>query len=339
LERVLQAQSKSIRVLLLLGDETPTAMYHFDLVGSHPCSLADDLPSFYDDIVLRTVTTMSTYEVTDHQVVGEPVPRALWQRLDTPAAMRLAGQQLGKQGFFTELVRINDLVQVPSVGDAVADQYSEGCFSTWDPALGALVATVTGSARPLNKDNITEEDLAVIVGVRPDGRGAQVRHVEGKSNVPPSSESVEMMDMDGALPTVMLDSVEGRPAAPVSRSKLHSHRGIGAYHPEHVEFVPLDPPYYHYPVSCASHAQAQAIKGAFARSEALQNPEDNRSVAFTVLPGHGVVIVEKWVPGKAPFQVIWEYMAAGYLVVDNRIPQGPMTYVPGRTELMVLQAS
>jgi hypothetical protein len=281
---------------------------------------------------------MSTYEVTDHQVLDEPVPRELWQRLDTPAAMRRAGQQLGKQGFFTELVRINDLVQVPSVGDAVADQYSEGCFSTWDPTLEALVATVTGSARPLNKDNITEDDLAVIAGVRPDGRGALIRHVEGKSNMPPSSESVEMMDMDGVLPTVALDALVGCPAVPVSRSKLHSHRGIGAYHPAYVEFVPLDPPYYHYPVACASQAQAQAIKETFARAQALQNPDDARSVVFTVLPGHGVVIVEKWLPGKVPFQVIWEYMDAGYLAVENRIPQGPLAYVPGAGDLMLLQA-
>jgi hypothetical protein len=59
-------------------------------------------------------------------------------------------------------------------------------------------------------------------------------------------------------------------------------------------------------------------------------------VIFTVLPGHGTVIVEKWVEGKAPFQVIWEYMDAGYLEVDRRIPQGPMAYVPGPDGRMLL---
>jgi hypothetical protein len=313
-------------------------MYHFDLVGGHPRSEADELPAFYDDIVLRTVTSVSTHEVTDHQVVQEPVPGPVWRQLDTPRAMRLAGQRLGKRDFFTEMVRINDLVHVPSIGEAVADQYSEGCFSTWDPVLGALVATVTGSARPLNKDNVTEDDLAVIVGVRPDGSGALVRHVEGKTNLPPSSESVEMMDMDGPLPTVVVDGIGRRPApVPVARSKLHSHRGVAAYHPDHVEFVPLEPPYYHYPVSCATHAQAQGIKQAFARSEALQNPDDPRTVVFTVLPGHGVVVVEKWVSGKVPFQVLWEAMDVGYLEVENRIPQGPLAYAPGEGGRMVLQ--
>jgi hypothetical protein len=330
LERLVQVQSKCIRVLLLVGDERPHALFHFDLVGAHPASKADDLASFYDDIVLRIVTTVCSSEVTEHQVVDSPIPYSLWQSLDTPEAMQTAAKRLGERSFFTEMVRINDLVQVPSVGDTVSDQYSEGCFSTWDPTLGALIATVTGSARPLTKDKVTEDDLAVIVGVRPDGNGVLVRHVEGKDNVPPSSESVEMIGMDGLLPTISLTKDQEPPAqVPVLRSKLHGHRGIAAYDPEHVEFAPLSPPYYHYLVSCATDAQAWGIQEAFARAASLQNPADPRQVAFTVLPGHGVVIVEKWVAGKAPFQVIWEHMDAGYLQVHRQVPQGPVTYTPG----------
>jgi hypothetical protein len=340
LERVVQVQSKCIRVLLLVGDERPHAMLHFDLVGAHPVSKANDMASFYDDIVLRIVTTVCSSEVTEHQVVDDPIPHSLWQSLDTPGAMQTAAKRLGERGFFTELVRINDLVQVPSVGDTVSDQYSEGCFSTWDPTLGALVATVTGSARPLTKDKVTEDDLAVIVGVRPDGQGALVRHVEGKDNAPPSSESVEMIGMDSFLPTLSLGEDRDPPArVPVLRSKLHGHRGIAAYDPDHVEFVPLSPPYYHYLVSCATDAQARGIQEAFARAESLQNPTDPRPVAFTVLPGHGVMIVEKWVAGKAPFQVIWEHMDAGYLQVHRRVPQGPVTFVPGADGRMLVQMS
>jgi hypothetical protein len=339
LERLVQAQSKCLRILLVVGDERPNVAYHFDLVGAHPRSVAENLGAFFDDIVLRIVTTMCTSEVTEHEVVGEPISSSLWQSLDSPKAMRTAARQLGKRHFFTQMVRINDLVNVPAVQDAVASQYSEGCFSTWDPTLGALVTTVTGSARPLNKDDVTENDLAVIVGVRPDGSGALVRHAEGKENAPPSSESVEMISMDRPLPVITLGAAWGHPAqVPVSRSKLHGHRGIAAYHPDYVEFVPLDPQYYHYIVSCATGAQAEGIKQAFARSEALQNPHDPRQVIFTVLPGHGTVLAEKWVRTKAPFQVIWEYMDAGYLQVDRRIPQGPMQYVPGSDGRMQVKA-
>ncbi len=339
LERLLQAEAKSIRIVLVVGDEHPLEAYHFDLVGAYPRSPADDEERFYEDLVLRIVTTVSTDEVTTHEVVGEPIPRAVWRSLSTPAAMRQAGQELGERGFFTEMVRIADLVAVPAVSDGIASQYSEGCFATWDPTLGALIATVTGSARPVDKGQIGDDDLAVIVGVRADGRGALVRHVEGKANLPPSSEAVEMMGMDSALPAVTLGpGWEAQTRVPVVRSNLHGHRGIAAYDPSRVEYVPLDPPYYHYLVSCATAAQARAIKAAFARSETLQNPDDPRKVAFTVLPGHGAVIVEKWVPGTGPFQVIWDHTDAGYLQVDNRIPQGPMEYVPGPDGRMAVRA-
>lgn len=338
LQRLLQAQTKSIRVLLIVGEREPQVAYHFDLVGAFPRSSADDPDLFYEDIVLRMVTTLSTQEVTQHQVVDTPIPRDVWDSLEAPKAMQRAARELGKRNFFTEMVRIADLVQVPAIGDAVASQYSEGCFATWEPRIDALIATVTGSARPVDKDNITEDDLAVIVGVRPDGHGALVRHVEGKRNDPPSSEAVEMMDMDSLLPRIRLGEewpVQGE--VPVVRSKLHGHRGIAAFDPERVEYVPLDEPYYHYLVSCATEAQARGIKAAFARSEALQNPDDPRQVVFTVLPGHGVVMAEKWVPGKVPFQIFWEYMDAGYLVVDSHVPQGPMRYEPDETGRMVLQ--
>lgn len=252
--------------------------------------------------------------------------------------MRRASMELGERDFFAPMVRIADLVRVPAVGDAIASQYSEGCFATWDPKLDALVATVTGSARPVDKGNLGDDDLALIVDVQPDGSGAIVRHIEGKRNDPPSSEAVEMIEMDRALPQISLKAEWNIPTkVPVIRSKLHGHRGVAAFNSQYVEHVHLDPAYYHFPVSCATEAQARAIKAAFARSEALQNPEDLRKVVFTVLPGHGIMIVEKWVAGKTPFQVIWEYMDAGFLKVENHIPQGPLTYVPGPVGLMTLQ--
>lgn len=48
-----------------------------------------------------------------------------------------------------------------------------------------------------------------------------------------------------------------------------------------------------------------------------------------ILPGYGVILGEKWVPGTTPFQTIWEYMDAGYLRMSSRLPQGPLGYVPG----------
>lgn len=337
LERQVQAQAKSIRLLVVVGDEQPLWAHHFDLVGAHPTIEMQNGIDPYHDLVLRMVTVLSTEEITDHQVVGDPIEAELWKALPARAAMLRAGPELGKRSFFTQMVRIADLVQVPAVSEGVANQYSEGCFATWEPRIDGLIATVTGSARPVEKDDLADDDLAVIVGVRPDGKGALVRQVQGRRNDPPSSEAVELMDMDSSLPRIQLGerwSID-RPV-PVVRSKLHGHRGVRSYDPSLVEHVALDEPYYFYPVSCATQAQAQAIKYAFSRSEALQNPDDPRQLAFTVLPGHGVVIAEKWMDGKAPFEAMWEAMDAGQLEVSNRVPQGALRYRSGPDGRMVL---
>jgi hypothetical protein len=340
LERLLQAQAKCLNLLLLVGDEKPEGVYHFDLVGAYPYSGAKDEELFYRDIVLRMATRVSANEITTHVPQGEPIPKAEWDLLVTPHAMYHAARQLDKRGFFTEMVRISDLVQVPAVEDAISSQYSEGCFATWDTQIGALITTITGSARPVNKGSLREDDLAVITGVRADYRGALVRHIQGKPNYPPSSEAVEMIEMDHQLPMIALENgAEARSTVPVIRSKLHGHRGISAFHPRYVEFVSLDPPYFHYPVTCGTDAQARGISQAFTRSQALNNPGDPRQVVFTVLPTHGVVIAEKWVPGKQPFQTIWEYFDAGHLEPDRQVPQGPFVYeeVAGKMVLSALE--
>ena len=333
--RAVQTQAMSIRVVLAIGYDKPQQAYVFDLVGAHPIIDASDPDQFYEDIMGRIVTAMSTNEITDHQLVNDVVPKDVWNSLQTPAAMQKAGHELGKRQFFTEMIMVTSLATVPSVPDAIASQYSEGCFATWDPDIEGLVTTVTGSARPVVKDQLTDDELAIIVGVRPDGKGALIRHVDGKRNDPPSSEAVELIKMDQDLPKINLEDGQ---MVPVSRSKLHGHRGVKAYDPKRVEHVFLDTPYYHYPVSCSTEAQAHAIHIAFSRSKALQNPDDPRQVIFTILPGHGIVIAEKWVPGKEPFQVIWEYIDADWLVVDNLIPQGPLNFTLDEGGLMVIQA-
>jgi len=337
LERILQSQAKCIRLLLLIGEEEPETLYHFDLVGAHPTSDPAAGEAFYDDIALRMVTSVCTSEVTDHEVVGTPVTAAEWAAATVPEAMKRAGAEIGDRGFFTNMITVADLVHIPAISDVLSSQYSEGCFSSWEPRLEALIATVTGSARPVDKGRLKDDDLAVIVGVTATGQGAQVRHVEGHLNTPPSTEAVEMMEMDEPLPRIMLgDAWDVQTTVPVIRSRLHGHRGVSAYDPRYVQFAPLDAPYYRYLVSCGTGAQAEGIRAAFSRAESLLNPADPRQVVFTILPGHGVMIVEKWVPGTVPFQIIWEYMDAGYIVVDRLVPQGPMAFEPDDQGLMRL---
>ncbi len=339
LARLVQAQAKSIRIVLVVGDDRPTDAYHFDLVGGYPRTKAEDPETnFYEDIVLRVATAITTTEITDHETQGEPIAPSLWRALATPSAMEKAGRRFRDRDFFSDVIRVSDIVRVPpAVSDSVASQYSEGCFATWEPELKALVTTVTGSAKVVDKGNINDKELAIITGVRPDGQGALVRHVADRVNIPPSSEAVEMVEIDQPLPKVAApDPLLAGVSVPVVRSKLHGHRGVRAFDPSRVEYAPLDSRYHRYLVTCATAAQAEGVKRAFARSEALQNPDDPRQVVFTVLPGHGIMIVEKWIEGKAPFQVIWEHMDAGHLEVESPVPQGALEYLPDQDGKMVL---
>ncbi|HSL29353.1 MAG TPA: hypothetical protein VK900_09160 [Anaerolineales bacterium] len=321
--RILQIQTKCIRVLLVIGNDQPEFAYLFDLVGAHPQIKFDDPQLFYKDIALRILTAASTEEITNHQVVEPPITRQEWANLPTIGEMTQASQELGKRDFFTEMIQVSQVAEVPGFSEAISSQYSEGCFATWNVQINGLVTTITGSARPVKKENITDQDLAVIVGIKPERDGALIRKVEGHPNHPPSSEAVEMIGMDLDLPRITLtDGVE----VPVIRSKLHGHRGVRSFDSRRVEYVTIPESYLHYPVSCSTDAQYRAVQHAFSRSEALQNPGDPRLVVFTVLPGHGVVIVEKWVEGKQAFQVIWEAMDNRDIEIANHIPQGPFRF-------------
>lgn len=333
LERVVQAQAKGLRIILTVGKDRPQEAYLFDLVGAYPRIPFTDPDTFYTDIALRLVTAVSAEEVTDHEIVPPPIPAEAWQRAEAPRAMVRAGAAFGQRRFFTQMVRINDLVAVPALEASISEQYSEGCFATWEPTFPGLVATITGSARPVAKDALTEDELAVIVGVRPNRKGARVRHVEGRRNDPPSSEAVELFAIDEALPRVRWQAHE----VPVVRSKLHGHRGVASYDPTVVEFAPMSAAYHHFPVSCATRAQAEGIVEAFRRAHTLQNPDDPRPLAFTIIPGHGMVVVEKWVAGKAPFQAIWEAMDSGALEISPHVPQGPHHYEPRGGRMVIAE--
>jgi hypothetical protein len=320
--RVIQNQTKCIRVLLVIGKDEPESAFLFDLVGAHPQIKFEDSQEFYRDIATRIMTAASTEEITKHLAVKPEIKQEEWTNLPTIQEMIQASQELGRRDFFTEMIQISNLAEIPGFNDAISKQYSEGCFATWDVQLNGILTTITGSARPVRKENITDKDLAVIVGIKPQHDGALIRKVEGHPNQPPSSEAVEMIGMDLRLPKVFLpDGTQ----VPVIRSKLHGHRGVQSFDPSRVEYVSLPESYLHYPVSCSTDAQYRAVQEAFSGSSALQNPEDTRQVIFTILPGHGILIVEKWVEGKQAFQIIWEAMDNKDIQITNYIPQGPFT--------------
>lgn len=338
--RVLQVQTKSLRIVLVVGDESPTGAYHFDLVGSHPLTAMTDEAEFFNEIGKRIITAVSTHEVTSHLVSPSAILSPLWSSLNTPRAMCEAALEFGSRGLLTRMVKIADLTRVPSVSDALAAQYSEGCYSTWEPRLAAMITTASGSSKAADKNRISSKDLVVVTGLRADGLGAIVQPVEGRSSCSPSSETVEMLLIDAELPTQEMRLPDGSSCdVPVVRSKLHIHRGVRSFDPRFVEYVPLPARSQKYLVSCATQAQAVAVAEAFSNSSALRNPADDRDLVFTVLPGHGIMVVEKWARGKRPFQLIWEHIDARRLEIESSLPQGPHDYVPARSDQMQLATS
>lgn len=337
--RLLQAQTKSLRVVMVVGDDEPRAAYLFDLAGAFPRIDGAPTAAYFAEIGLRMATHLSTREVTQHRVREPAVAREQWRAAAGPEAMLRVSRELGHRAFFTRMVRIADLVDVPAITDSIAQQYSEGCFGTWDPTLRAQIVTVTGSRHPVVKAGLCEDDLALIDGVLPDNSGVFVRHVDGLRNDPPSSEAVEFEWIDARLPRVRPHSSFGIAGeAPVVRSKLHGHRGVAAYDPRTVEYVALDPPFFDYLVSCSTEAQARGVVDAFARSIALRDAKDPRTVVFTILPGHGLLVAEKWVPGTQPFDVLLTAIDDGRLAISQGVPQGRMRYVAAGDRMVLREA-
>ncbi len=99
ISRMLQAQAKSIRILLTVGDEHPESVYHFDLVGAYPVTRYTSPEAFYSDIALRIVTTESTTEVTNHEVLEPIIDRQTWESMIGPKAMQRGGNEIGSPRF------------------------------------------------------------------------------------------------------------------------------------------------------------------------------------------------------------------------------------------------
>jgi hypothetical protein len=269
-------------------------------------------------------------EVKGHQFLEEPVPAALWAALEGPDAMIRAGTAFTEFGFFTTPFYVDKLLGYRGLSDAISAQFSEGCYAVYEPDLGGLITTATGSSRLVDKRSISRADQAVITGIRPTRDGVYVRPVEGLEPVLPSVEAVEMLSIVQAVGTHARTTQAGEPVTvPNIRTLLHGHLGVAAYDPRYVEVIDLDPLYYTQLVSCGTGALAQGTATAFRRSQALASLHDPRRVVFLEQPGHGVMVAEKWAPeghSSAAFDTIYAYLRAGHLEMTLDIPQGPIAW-------------
>jgi len=331
MSRFLQGHVKSIQVMALRSADSgkPICAVHFDLAGAHPITDATNLDAFAQEAGLRLLAALCAHEVNNHVFLPDPLPKTKWDGLATPDALVRAGHTFTGFGFFTEPIYVEKLLGFRGVSDAISAQYSEGCYAAFDPDLPGLITTASGSSRLVDKRSIYRDDQAVVVGIKPERDGAIVRRVEGMEAIVPSVEAVEMMGICEAVPRLRRTNRRGEEVrVPSIRAILHGHIGVAAFKPDTVESVSLDPLYYAHLVSCGTGELAEATAAAFARSEALSDPTDPRAVVFLEQPGHGVVVVEKWVEGKAPFETIYERLVAGHLRVTLQVSQGSVRWEP-----------
>ena len=328
LGRFLQGLTICFRVLALRVDDHSQPLYatHFDLAGAHPTTDARDLTTFAADAAQRLLTASCTREVNQHQYLADDVPADLWASLAAPDAMTRVGQTFTQYGFFTDPVRVEKLLGFRGLSDAIAAHYSEGCYATWEPAIGqggALISTASGSSRLVDKRTITRKDQAILVGVRPDGLGAIVQGVAGIPPVVPSVEAVEMRRICEAVPTTTFtDPTATRHTVPTIRSLLHGHVTVAGYDPRFVESVRLPEVFHRHLVSCGTGALAAGSSDAFARAQSLADPTDPRQVVFLIQPGHGIMLAEKWASDHTAFDLLKTWLADGKLEISMAVPQG-----------------
>ncbi len=322
--RLLQGQAISIRIMGLVGDgDWPDYGLHVDLAGAYatiPCNGAKD---FIHNIGGRIVTFLNTVDVKDHIYLDALLPAVDWETSETPNDLVRAGKTFTDYGFFTDPVDVVKLLGFRGLGDAIAAQYSEGCYATFDAAIDGLVTTATGSAKFVDKRAITRSDTTLIAGVKSDRMGALVRGIEGRPQIAPSVEAVELYgicEMSGTE----TDPLGGQ--RPRIRSLLHGHIGVASFDPSRVERVVLDQSYYAYPVSCGTNILAEATGKAFASATSLQSGNDQRKVIFIEQPCHGIVVVERWVQGMRPFEAIEQALQKGWLVMQSHVPQSLSEY-------------
>ncbi len=329
--RLVQAQALSVRVMALRTlDGRPYRAMHFDLAGARPVTDATDMESFAADVGPRVLAAVCSQEVKAHAFLDDPVPAEQWAGLRGPDAMIRAGNIFTEFGFFTTPFFVEKILGFRGISEAISAQYSEGCYAVYEPELGGMITTATGSSRLVDKRSISRADQAVIVGIRPGRDGAWVRPVAGLDPVMPSVEAVEMLSISQAVATHKRANAAGELVdVPNLRALLHGHLGVAAFDPVYVEAVQLDPLYYTQLVSCGTSALAHGSATAFARSEALRRLDDPRRLVFLEQPGHGVMVAEKWSDpddDRDAFEIIHEYLRAGHLQMTLDIPQGPILW-------------
>ncbi|MET8824371.1 hypothetical protein ABZX40_07410 [Streptomyces sp. NPDC004610] len=347
--RVLMARLGAPKVVVVTVDATTDRVIEATLCtmeGGHPSETentkntekTENTDSIAQGICDRLVAAACTREVAGrYDVESGAITAAQWADTSVPEALAAAGRRMGGLRLLPAPHRLTHYVS-PRLA-AVYERYlgmkafSEGMLFAFDPGLGALVVTASGSwevdKRALRRDDVT------VVAHRLDNGRLRVLAPVSVSPKGPSVEAWEVCALLEAVPTVRIRQDEdgawiwdphGTHEVPAIRAGLHAHVGVSAADPSRIETVPADRERYPYGFGCGTDLMIEVAQDTVRRSQAINDPDDPRHFVRWPMLYHGEMAVELWGPDQRTEPL------SGLLDLFDTQAEAAITYDPDHIE-------
>jgi hypothetical protein len=278
--------------------------------GGHPTD-RERIPERVRD---RIVTAACAREVGGRYRVEGGLPAGVWTTTRIPDALVAAGRRMDTLGLLPPPRRISEYVSRRS-----AELYrrflglkgfSEGMLFAYDPGLGAMLVTASGSW-DVDKRALRRDEVVAVAGF--EGDRLRVLAVDGAPPKGPSVEAWEMLALLESVPRVRVvrdtdgcwvpagsgPGGAGAVEVPIVRGGIHVHVGITAADPALIESVPANRERFPYGFGCGTDLMCDVARDAALRSRAISDAGDPRSYVRWPMLYHGDTLVELWKPGVA----------------------------------------
>ncbi|MFG2637680.1 hypothetical protein ACGFX8_28225 [Streptomyces sp. NPDC048362] len=300
--------------------------------GGHPTEM-DDIADRMRD---RLVTAACAQQVADdYDTVRDAITAEAWQAATTPEQLVGAGRRMGELGLLSPPLKVSDFVS-----DQLADMYeiymgvrgfSEGMLFSFDPDLGCLVVSASGSW-DVDKRALTREQVVAVEPRLAGGRRLRVLAPSGTLPMQPSVETWEICALMEACPTVRVTKdmagtwvpdPNGEREVPLVRAGIHAHIGVTSSDDTVIETVEADREQFPYGFGCGTDLTVEIARNTVRRSHAINHPADPRVYVRWPLLYHGEMAVELWKPGlpSQPFQGLLDQYGTAVQFTPDDVPQ------------------
>jgi hypothetical protein len=305
--RTAMARIGTPKVVFLSGDRESGALHEATLCtleGGHP-TVRD---GFADQIRDRLVTAACAHEVGGrYEVLEGGLDPAAWDATPIPEALIEAGHRMDELGLLPPPKRVSEYVS-PKLA-AIYQRYlgikgfSEGMLFAYEPEIGALMVTASGSW-DVDKRALRRDEVVTIGGSR--GDKLQVLAPPGVSPKGPSVEAWEMYMLLQGVPQVRVApdgaggwsvDPEGPVQVPIVRAGIHTHSGVEAVDEDLIESIPANRELVPFGFGCGTDLMRDVARDAARRSRAINDPSDRRCYVRWPMLYHGDTVVELWKPG------------------------------------------